>query len=172
MKINVSLTPVANLLAQINADNVGLNLTEAQVSIGVPSARTPDANLNNTTVVLTAVADQGYSGTKTLTYMRLGLDTGVNPAVTSVQVLPSDDEAGTLAKVVAALGLVASEVTGSAYTAPENENTPGSITLSANAGSLLYVGSDLVIELTVPDTDVDLDGAITTADLTGFEPAE
>lgn len=171
MKINVSQSPSANLLAQINADNAGLNLTAGQVTIGVPSVRTPDANPNNTTVVLTAVADQGYSGTKTITYTRLGLDKGVNPAVTSVEVVSSDNESASLAKVVAALGLIASEVTSTNYVAPENENTPGSITLEANVASLVYYGPGLTVELTVPDADVSLDAAIATGDLTGFEPA-
>lgn len=170
MKINVSISAIANLIAQINADNAGLNLTEAQVTIGAPSARTPDANTNNTTLDLAAVAGQGYSGTKTITYMRLGMDSGVVTPVTGLTVTAANTQAEVLTMAATDMGLVEAELEVTAFTAPVDSSTPGSITIQPKATSLLYVGAAKTLDLVINNTKP-LGTALTNGDLTGFNPA-
>lgn len=170
MQIDISKSGLENLVAQVVADNSGLSLTAAQVTAGAPSTFSGGAGDQNTQVTLTAVEGQGYQGSKLVKYTRLGLDSGVAVPVTTLQVLAADNQAAVEAKVAAALGLRASELTFSAYTAAADE-APGSITISAVAGSLLYVGADKVLEITVPDVDPDLGDEITNDELNGFDPA-
>ena len=169
MKINASKSALANLIDQILADNVGKSLTEAQFTAGVPAVVAGTGG-RNTEVTLTAVVGQGYTGSVTFAYTRLDLDSGTASPVTSVEVLLADDQAASLAKVIAAKGLVAAEVEGSAYTAPVDDTTPGTITITPKADSVLYVGGPVVIELTVPAADPDMGETFATTDLNGFEP--
>ena len=143
---------IANLIAQINADNVGLNLTEAQVTVGAASARVPDANTNNTTLDLTAVAGQGYSGTKTITYMRLGLDSGVVTPVTGLTVTAATTQAEALTMAATDMHLVEAELEVTAFTAAVDGSTPGSITIQPKATSLLYVGAAKTLNLVINNT--------------------
>lgn len=175
MQIDILKTPLENLFLQANADNpeLPIALSALNVTVGTPQVRTPDANPRNTTITFTPIADQGYKGNAVVcTYTRLALDKGVAVAPGSVVVLASDDAEAALAKVVTAYGLIASEVTGTNFVAPVNENTPGSITLVADADSLVYFGPDLTVTLTVADADVDLESLMTNPDFNGFDPVE
>lgn len=60
------------ILALINAAS-GTTLTSAQVSVGPPVAVAPDGMGRNTTVLLTALPNSGYSGTRTIKYTRLDI---------------------------------------------------------------------------------------------------
>jgi hypothetical protein len=169
MKINLAKTPLENLVLQIVEDNSGLVLTAAQVTAGAPSTFGGDPQ--NTQVTLTAVDGQGYSGTKLVKYVRLGLDSGKAVPVTTLEVLAADDQAAVEAKVAVALGLIEDELTFSAYTAAVDDATPGTITIAANAGSLLYVGAAKTIAITVPAVaDPDLEDEIVIDELSGFDP--
>lgn len=170
MQIDVSKTGLENLVAQVVADNAGLSLTAAQVTAGAPSTFSGGSGDQNTQVTLTAVEGQGYQGSKLVKYTRLGLDSGVAVPVTTLQVLAADNQAAVETKVATALGLVKADLTFSAYSAAA-DGVPGSITISAAAASLLYVGADKVLEITVPDVDPDLGDEITTDELNGFDPA-
>jgi len=174
MLINAANSAVQNLVDQIIADNNGLALTPAKVTFGVPSVFA-GANGRNTQVVITAVANAGFSGTKTVDYTRLGVLTGTASAAAAaaagVVVDPAATAAEVKAQLVALFGLVASDVEVSDLVLPADEATPGSITLAAVAGSLLYVGNDSVV-LTLADTDVPLETAVANDQLTGFTPAQ
>jgi hypothetical protein len=166
MKINVAKTPLENLVLQIIEDNSGLALTASQVTAGAPSVY--GGSPQNTQVTLTAVEGQGFTGSKLVKYVRLGLDSGKVTPVTTLEVLEADNQAAVQAKVVTALGLVTSELTFSAYTAAA-AGVPGTITITPVAGSLLYVGAAKVLELTLPVAP-DLGDEIVIDELSGFDP--
>lgn len=169
MKIDVSKSPLENVVGLVVEVNPGKTLTAAQVTAGAPSVIDTGLGRGNTDLLLTAVVGQGKAGSFTFSYTRLALDKGVAVAPTSVQVVDGDDQAASFAKVITALGLKASDVTSSAYTAPVDTETDGTITVSAVADSLLYVGADLVITLTFADPQLDEEFTVKTAN--GFEPA-
>lgn len=171
MKINVSISALENLIAQILADNAGQTLTAAQFTAGAPTVYDIPEDDRNTEITLTAVEGQGYTGSVAFHYTRLDLNSGVAVPVTSVQVASGDDMAASLAKAAAAMGLIAEEIDGSDFTAPVDDQTPGSLTLTPKATSLVYVGAPVTIALTVPaETDPAMGDTFTTTDLNGFEP--
>jgi hypothetical protein len=149
MQIDTLKSSTLNLLALVNTAN-GLSLTEEHVTVGVPVARTPDANPRNTSVTLTAVPGKGYSGTMTVTYTRLGMDSGV--------VLPSflfdttefSTPANLLTSVASTLGLIETSLilTGGL---PIEEGTTSTVTLAGNETSLVYAGSQ-ELSLNFPST--------------------
>jgi hypothetical protein len=169
MKINLAKTPLENLVLQVVEDNSGLVLTAAQVTAGLPTTFGGDPQ--NTQVTLTAVEGQGYTGTKLVKYVRLDMNSGVAVPVTTLEVLAADNQAAVEAKVITALGLLASDVVFSAYTAAVDDATPGTITVAPAANSLLYVGAAKTIAITVPAVaDPDLEDEIVIDELSGFDP--
>ncbi|MNQ14300.1 hypothetical protein D3C85_272460 [compost metagenome] len=169
MKINLTKTPLENLVLQIVEDNAGLVLTAAQVTAGAPSVFGGDPQ--NTQVTLTAVEGQGFTGTKLVKYVRLDMNSGVAVPVTTLEVLAADNQAAVQTKVAAALGLIETELTFSAYTAAVDDTTPGTITVAATAGGLLYAGAAKTIAITVPAVpDPDLEDEIVIDELSGFDP--
>ncbi|MNE00904.1 hypothetical protein D3C80_933280 [compost metagenome] len=165
MKVNVAKSAIQNILDLVNGANVGQVLTTAQVTVGNPSAVAGTAG-RNTEVTLTAIAD--YTGTQTYAYTRrsIATDAVASTAPAKVDTLVDDTEAEAVAKVVTALGLVAGEFDISAYTAPVDESTDGSVTLTAKATSLLYTGVRVVV---LSLQDVSLATATPVTDLDGFE---
>lgn len=171
MKIDVAKSPLANLVGLLVEVNPGKTVTAAQVTVGAPSVLTGDASGKNSSVTFTAVEGQGKAGSVTLKYDRLGLNSGVAVPVTEVAVTVEDDDATSLAKVIAALGLVASEVDSSDFTKATDSDTDGSITLTPKANSALYVGEEIVILLQIPAAPApELDAEFTNTTATGFEP--
>ena len=170
MKVDITKSASANLLAALNLDNVGLNATEAQVTFGLPSVVSGTAG-RNTQVTITAVANQGFAGTKDVTYTRQALVAGEGIATAkavSVLIVAGDTDAQVLTKVATALGLVESEVSLANIVRPVDESTPGSADVVADTDSLLYTGTFAAV-LTVADADVSLEDAITTDELNSFE---
>jgi hypothetical protein len=169
MKINLTKTPLENLVLQVVEDNVGLVLAATQVTAGLPSVFAGDPQ--NTQVTLTAVEGQGFTGSKLVKYVRLGMDSGKAVPVTTLQVLAADNQAAVQTKVAVALGLLESDLAFSAYTAAVDDATPGTITVAPAANSLLYVGASKVVEITVPAVaDPDLEAEIVIDELSGFDP--
>lgn len=171
MKVNVAKTASENLIALILDSNAGKSLAANQFTAAAPSAITPVGALN-TSIVLSAVVGQGYAaGDATFRYTRLPLTSGVQGApVLTVEVLESDDQAAIIAKVTAAMGILASEVDAEVV-APVDSNTPGDITLTPKATSVLYVGEAVIIELTVAANPPTMAETFTVTDLNGFEAA-
>lgn len=171
MKVNITLSPLANVLAAINAANVGTstNISAAQVTAAAPVVAAGTGG-RNTTVLLTGVDGQGIEGSRTFAYTRQSLDAGAVPtaAPASVTVAGGDNQAASVAKVATALGLLASEFDASAYTAPADEVTPGTVTLTAKVTSLLYVGVR-VVPLNFADTDVAFATVAPVTDLDAFD---
>lgn len=171
MKVNITLSPLANVLAAINAANVAssTNITEAQVTAGAPVTASGTAG-RNTTVLLTGVDGQGIEGTRTFSYTRQALDGGAvaTTAPTFVIVLQADTREQSLTKVVTALGLKESEIESLAYTAPIDQATPGTISLAAVNPSYLYIGTREV-ELRFADADVAFATVAPETDADGFD---
>lgn len=173
MKINLAKTASENLIALILEANAGKSLAANQFTAAVPSVVYPPVGALNTSIVLSAVVGQGYAaGDATFRYTRLGLNSGVQGSpVTTLEVLATDDQAASATKVLAAMGILASEVDVTDYTAPADSSTPGYITLTPKATSLLYVGDEVIIELTVAASPPTLGETFTVTDLNGFEAA-
>jgi len=166
-QINAAITASANLFALINAANTSQTLAAANVTFGTPAVIT---GVDNTSVLVTAVAGQGYSGTQTVTYNRRGL--GDNVASPSFASTANNEStlASIKAVLVTQLALVASEVTLTGTLTNPGDGNTSTLTLASNAGSLLYIdGSSQVITLTWGD--VPLTEAITTTSLAGFDVA-
>lgn len=172
MKINLQLSAVANFLAILNAANPGKNFSETNLTLGAPQEQTEGAGGRNTSVLLTAIQDAGFSGTRTVNYTRQSLTVGgaiATAKAVDVLVLGTDTDAEILTKVAGALGLMESELTISDVVIPANENdASGTATITASATSLLYTGA-YNVQLEVADVDVPLNDAITVIDLDGFE---
>jgi hypothetical protein len=177
-KINVAKSALANLLDLINATNVSANLSTSSVDIGVPSARTPDANPNNTTVSVSPKSGSGIPGDPiSVTYMRLALSTGLSGGASgsalnfNVDGNDSTAEAALLAAAATQLGLVAGEFAIDASTplsGVEQGAAASGILLTPNAGSLLYTGG-VTIQVTWPASD--LNTLVANKQLDGFEAA-
>jgi hypothetical protein len=177
-KINASLSALDNLLAILNAANTGQTITDTQVTAGAPSVKTDTGDGRNTTVVVSAVAGQGYTGTASVNYTRRGLNDSVLNPVDSLTATTGDTAESILATLVAQLGLVASEVhledpaaAGTPLTGAISGNQ-ASLNIVAKAASLLYVdGSTQAIAMTWEAPQVALDTAVTVTDLGGFDAA-
>lgn len=171
MKINIALSASANLLALLNEAHPGKNFSQTNVTVGTPVAN-PGNGGRNTSIDLTAVQDQGYSGVTTVNYTRLALAPAAAIATAKavdINITLQDDQAAILTKVAQVLGLVESELELSDLDEPTSENNPGSVNVNAKVGSLLYTGT-YAATLTVSDSDVPLPTAVTNPDLNGFEP--
>jgi hypothetical protein len=165
MKVNAAKSAIQNILDLVNGANAGQTITSAQVTVGAPSVVAGTGG-RNTEVTLTAIAD--YTGTQTYAYTRrsIATDAVASTAPAKVDTLVDDDQAESVVKVLAALGLVAGEFDYSAFSAPVDADTDGSITLTAKATSLLYTGVR-VVPLSLADTS--LASATPVTDLDGFE---
>lgn len=166
-QINKSLSALENIVELIKEVHPGSSLTSSQVTLGAVTAATGENY--NTEIVVNAVENAGFRGSRTFKYTRLGLDQASATRVESVEVLPADTEAEVAAKVAAALNLIEGEFTTSAFTAPANESTNGSVTLTANADSVFYAGEPVTITLTAADTDQDMEAAFPNDTLSGFD---
>jgi len=170
MKINLALSALANVFALLNDANPGKGFSETNVTLAAPEVAAGNGG-RNTSVLLTAIVDAGYSGTATANYTRQELVAGGAIATAKdvdVAILPSDTDAVILTKVATALGLLESELTIADLIAPTSENNPGTADIVANVDSYLYVGT-YSVTLTIPDEDIPLSEALAVSDLNGFE---
>lgn len=174
--INSSKSGAANLYDLLNAANPGKGFTPSNVSFGNPVVRVEAGD--NTSVTITALSNQGYSGAVTRTYMRRnpGAAHGKTGSM-KVLISPSDTQMQIRDKVLAAVGCIGSEVSvagngaAGAFNIPANEDDTSCIfTLTPNANSYVYVGT-FTAQLTVPDTDIPLSTAVPNTSLGGFTAA-
>jgi hypothetical protein len=177
-KINTSLSALDNLLALVNAANTGQTITNAQVTAGAPSVKSDTGDGRNTTVALTAVGGQGYTGAVSVNYTRRGLNDSVLSPVDSYTATTGTTAAALVTALAAQLGLVESELHLEDPAAPgtplsgAQSGNQATLDLVANAGSLLYVdGSLQAIAMTWQAPQVALSSAVTVTDLSGFDAA-
>lgn len=177
-KIDSSKSAIDNLLVLVNAANTGQTLLNTQVSAGTPSAQTADGQGRNTSVVLSAIAGHGYTGSQTFTYARRGLNDSVLNPVDSYTATTGVTAASLLTALAAQLGLVASELHLEDAAAPGTplsgaiSNNPATINIVSATGSLLYIdGSTQGITMTWNAPTVDLATAAPNTALSGFDAA-
>jgi hypothetical protein len=162
MKINLTLSPVDNLLNLIEKDNPGLQIESQQVTVGVPIEDSSVAG-RNTRVLLTAVKNAGFSGSADVLYRRLALDDGIGDLPPAIILNWDDTQQQRHDKVISALGLMASEVILLVDGDPFHVDTnpiyiPSDVTLRAKEDSLLYAGADLTIGVALEEYDYTING--------------
>lgn len=167
--INTSISPVENVLALINAANptapTPASLTN--VTIGTPSSDSPSSK--NTSILVTGVAGQGYSGFKLFTYDRIQISQAAATQPTSIEVETDDTDEQIAAAAIAALGVIASEVEVSHL--PATEDDPRRAVVSPKQDNWLYQGSGVTLTVTTPVIpDADLSASFPNGDLDGFDP--
>lgn len=171
--VNSSKSGVNNLYDLMNAANPGKGFTAANVSFG--PATVVGGGGDNTSVLITALSNQGFSGAVTRTYMRLapGAAHGKTGAL-KVTIASGDSQSAIRDKIVAAVGCIGVDVdvvgngAAGAFNIPANEDdTSCTFTITAKATSYVYVG-DFSAQLTVPDADEPLSTAIPNDSLGGF----
>lgn len=177
-KIDASKSALDNLLALVNAANTGQTITNAQVTSGTASAHTDSGDGRNTSATLTAIANQGYTGSVTVSYTRRALNDSVTSPNFAHTATVGDTATAIIAAVASLNGLVASELhledpanPGTPVTGAIN-NSPASLNLVSATGSLLYIdASTQAITFTWEQPQVALSSAVGTTNLSGFDPA-
>lgn len=144
MKINLTVSPLANVLALVNEKN-GTLLSVDRITSGaamVPSGETTD----NTEIVLSGIPGHGYIGDVTYTYDRATLESQEIPTPTSVDLVVEDTEATAKTKVAAALRLIEEAVDFVDLVLPVGA-TDGSVTVIPADGNLLYISGSITVAL-------------------------
>lgn len=160
------MSNITELLGYINAKN-GTSFTEAQLTIGAPAAiEGALEGQRNTTVEVTGVGLQGYTGSKTFNYFRLDLAKAFEGVVgglvaygprdvgTSVDLL--DD-----IKTQTGVDILASDIVNEAV----DFSAGGTYTLKAAPGNLKWIG-EVVVTISLDQTDIN--DSLTQGDLDGF----
>lgn len=158
----------------INAANPNLQngaLTTVNTSFGAPAGT---GSTPNTSLQVTAVDNQGYSGQVTVNYNRLDIQNQVFSvlAPSGASVVNTNSAMATVGDVLAAinstynLNLQEGDVSNGA-TALSLTNDAGSCTIEIDPGSLAYTGS---LNVTITQAQVPLNQAVTTTTLAGLTP--
>lgn len=168
MQINVSLSPLANVLGLINAKN-GSSITENQVTVDemIPSTENPG---DNTKITLTGVDGEGIEGTRSFFYGRYDLLGAKTPDPSRVEILDTDDQSQIHTKICTTYGLKESEVvvnSGSAVAIPPADDVTYT-TMAPISDSLLYNGSSIAVNVVRAGAVIPLNKAITTTELDDF----
>ncbi|MND14881.1 hypothetical protein D3C81_498290 [compost metagenome] len=144
MKINLTISPLANLLALVNQHN-GTLLSEERVTASPAQDPTGETS-DNTEVTLTGIPGHGYIGSLTYTYDRATLASQEIPTPASVDVSTGEDVAVILTRVCAALRIIEEAVDFSDLNIPVDA-TDGTVTVTPQEGNLLYIGAPITIAL-------------------------
>ncbi len=163
MKINLSLSPMRNALAMINSKNPLLNLNSNNVTLGTPEAYSKLGEAANTRILVTAIKNKGYSGSKWIKYIRWPLASMMIWQSTSVDVTGYTASVETIkARLLELFGLLASEIEFSTFTVP-NGTADVNVTLTVKPGSLVYLpGSQWSMKIKIP-ADVTVNSTTGTA---------
>lgn len=164
MQINLTLSPLDNLKALILDSNPGLDLSPSKVTFGTPEPGT-FPNGKNTVVEATAIKNMGFSGSVDVYYRRLALDDGIGDLPPAIILEWDDSQVSRRDKIIAALGLMGSEVSVLIDGQPFDPDTnpiyiPSDVTIRANTNSLLYAGSDLTMTVELEEVDILVDGGV------------
>lgn len=167
MKIDVSKTAQANLLALVNLKGAQA-VTADQVTFS--AASTNSSGSKNTVVTLTAVSGKGFSGTVDLRYNRLGLDKGVASPNTTLVVAEGSSTTTLLTQAASQLGLREDQIEWASGTTVPADGQSSQATLQAKSSSYLYVGT-LQLTLDNPAEPVALSSNYGDGELDGFDAA-
>lgn len=186
IKINHLTSAFDNLATLVTAnqtEQLPHDLHEDNIEFSTP-AEFQGEGINNTEVTITALLDQGYSGSVTVNYYRPTLDevktTPEDQIEVNTLIYDEDDAEGTreayeahvLTQIANALELNVEEiefVSPGSVPVPFSENTPETVDVRPVATSLIYSGAAITVTFTAIDTDVDLESVILVTELSGFE---
>lgn len=165
MKINLALTPLANVLGLINLKN-GSSITENQVTVDALIASTENPG-DNTKVTLTGIDGQGIEGTRSFFYGRYDLLGAKTLDPTRVAILDTDTQLQIHDKICAAHGIKASEVEVSTVTVPATDNFTVA-TMMPIDDSLLYNGDPMDVHVTLEGAVIPMGVAIPNPEFNGL----
>lgn len=166
MKINLALTPLANVLGLINAKN-GSSITENQVTVDEMIASTENPG-DNTKITLTGIDGQGIEGTRSFFYGRYDLLGAKTVDPNRVEIADTDTQLQIHDKVCTTFGLKATDVEVSDVTIPATDNFTVA-TMMPIDNSLLYNGDPLDINITLSGAVIPLTTAIPNPEIAGFD---
>lgn len=169
---DLSKTGPALVFGLINAANPSTfpagPASATNVTLGVPSALTGDPSGQNTKLTVTAIANQGYTGSQDITYNRLDF-TAVLNVKTSNNLSIVDQSFATIADVIAYLNstynLNIQATDTSNETAAISGAYPKSAEIIADAASLTYIGN---VTFTITQPQVALSSAIANTSMDGL----
>lgn len=121
------------------------------VSVGSPSVAAGN-NGRNTSVIITALPNKGFSGVRTVSYKRPTLAQAVITATTTFAIVEGETAEAFTVRVLGLLGLRRSDITlssGATLPVPSLATPEITVTISAAAGSYLYSSStrNIVVKL-------------------------
>lgn len=149
MKINLNLSPLANVLGLLNLKN-GSNINETHVFAG-PAIETTENPGDNTKITLTGNPAHGYKDSMTYYYGRYNLLGGKEPDPGSVAIETSDTQDTIRTKITTAFGLMPSELVinnNSDITIPSVGNEIVTVNMTSKEGSLLYAPDTQPVKIT------------------------
>lgn len=168
MQIDITKSPVDNVLALLNDINPSVKLTSANVTLEVPIVRIPDADVHNTSLTINGVEAEGYSGTIVMTYNRLPLAQAIASAPITFKVSNVTTLASLLQDILTEYKLLGGVSLVGDLVRPHDGTNTSTIVLAADADSLLYIGE---LPLTLDWITLDLGVVVTHLDGMGFDPA-
>ena len=154
-RIDPSKTPEANLYDLISKSNNGLSIGPNNATLGTPSVLATPVGNRDTEIPVVALQDKGFSGTTKIRYNRLALNESVKSAPTNFLLAVTDTFETLKAKIIAAYGLIASEVVfngGSDWALPTGSGATATLSMAPKAGSLMYNGNAINLTIARPQT--------------------
>lgn len=141
-QVNRALTAQANMAGLANTGSTYAFTAGTEITFGNPVTQTPSDPQENTNseVVISAVANSGFTGTKTIRYRRLALGLTHPGAQQLYQITGADTLATIKAAVALAHNLIEAEFTFTG-TIPAQGNPANTFTLTSVATSLIYTGT-------------------------------
>lgn len=164
---DISMLSKDQVLALVNTQNLGLNLTAEKVTFGVPTAASGEMPERNTELVLTGVPGKGFKNTATILYNRIDLAEFEVQIPSQIQVEGDVTIQSILDGFNAFYGanLQLDDVRSDLSLPADLTSTPESFTLIAAAGSFAYRGQ---VVISIQMADQDLNTAITKKVLDGL----
>lgn len=185
IQINPAFPGFTNLRDLIEANNGGeaflYDLNESNIEFGAPTTYSDVGNPTaNTQVTVTALLDQGFSGSVDVSYYRPTLAEAHTTPGSQIEVSTSlaetDMEAyAAVVKTAIATAMQLREadfelaVPAADVPVPSSENNPVTVDIVPVSTSLIYAGGAFTVTFAAVDTDVPLDQVITVTALNGFD---
>lgn len=153
IKIDPTKSALANLLAVVDQLNPDSATQESQVTASNIQSVSGVENdpTANTSVLLTAVAGQGFSGSVTVNYERLALSDEAASPTDPCPVHSSQDAASLLATVSAYYGFILAEVQWNAAPVAPGSFPNTTTEVVKCAGSLVYLDGTANVQLAWQD---------------------
>jgi len=147
MVIDTTKTPAENLIELINTTERASNsnyvdLTSADITLAVPATGTVDGF--NTQVEVDAINGSHYTGNTTINYNRITPIQGVSNPQTTYTTAGDMTLDQLKTEICTALSLIEAEFTLTGDL-PANSGDQTTLTLTANAGSYLYIDSAAIV---------------------------